>query len=604
MGRSRGHSESRLVGQLLLIDNYGGPGTTGLSWLLAYGDPLHAASFVASCGKVLRALGRDAVPAEEAAVHAADRGQLGSGDGRGGSNSSVGGGDTRTTSSAQAGSDALMCTLATAWQHTFEGWWSSLPGSVEAWRQIELWFTSVEGTAGGGVPAASSTDTAACAAAASASSHPGAGSNGAAAGTGGEASGPCASPSPPPRAATSSGSAAAAHNAAAAATDVPTSQAAGTPSAPAKQLQLMVSYALAELLSSMVPLALLACGRLTAAARAWRPGGCHGTDRRPQQQAGEAAGQQQGPQLSSMSSPLHSPCTIVSGNSLCLSMALRVVWDLVAAHYASAAGSRGSLSTAGGSVCGDGGGSSGEMLTAAAAAAAGWRQVLLPAGRPGIVQLLGALLPALPHVCRSAKAVGAVLLPAVGVCRVLLQVCPEEVRRLAVGAEGAAQQGAMGPGGAGECGGGWRPEHFITAAAMARAAGHGGCAEVALRLAEVVAPWWAVGQEDGGGQEETETEGRARQAAAALGPVPCGCSLLLPTPAEARAALPLPARSCAHAACAGLWGDSEAGLLGGLRACGGCGAAWYCSRECQAADWRAGHREACGGLQRREQGQQ
>lgn len=32
-----------------------------------------------------------------------------------------------------------------------------------------------------------------------------------------------------------------------------------------------------------------------------------------------------------------------------------------------------------------------------------------------------------------------------------------------------------------------------------------------------------------------------------------------------------------------------------LQRCGLCKAVWYCSKECQKRDWRAGHKEACRG---------
>ncbi len=56
---------------------------------------------------------------------------------------------------------------------------------------------------------------------------------------------------------------------------------------------------------------------------------------------------------------------------------------------------------------------------------------------------------------------------------------------------------------------------------------------------------------------------------------------------------PSPLRRCSWWRCTNLAGDSEAGLP--LRACARCGGAWYCSRDCQAAHWREGHRGECGG---------
>ncbi|KAG2497655.1 hypothetical protein HYH03_004394 [Edaphochlamys debaryana] len=49
--------------------------------------------------------------------------------------------------------------------------------------------------------------------------------------------------------------------------------------------------------------------------------------------------------------------------------------------------------------------------------------------------------------------------------------------------------------------------------------------------------------------------------------------------------------ACANPACANLAGDSEAGLQ--LKRCRGCAQASYCSGECQAAHWKAGHKAVC-----------
>ncbi len=46
-------------------------------------------------------------------------------------------------------------------------------------------------------------------------------------------------------------------------------------------------------------------------------------------------------------------------------------------------------------------------------------------------------------------------------------------------------------------------------------------------------------------------------------------------------------RVCANEGCQSFSGERDAAL--GLRRCGRCEAR-YCCRECQTADWRAGHR--------------
>ncbi|KAG2431543.1 hypothetical protein HXX76_009557 [Chlamydomonas incerta] len=51
---------------------------------------------------------------------------------------------------------------------------------------------------------------------------------------------------------------------------------------------------------------------------------------------------------------------------------------------------------------------------------------------------------------------------------------------------------------------------------------------------------------------------------------------------------------CCATRCTNLAGRSEAELP--LQACGSCKAVRYCGRACQAAHWRAGHKEACGAL--------
>ncbi len=51
---------------------------------------------------------------------------------------------------------------------------------------------------------------------------------------------------------------------------------------------------------------------------------------------------------------------------------------------------------------------------------------------------------------------------------------------------------------------------------------------------------------------------------------------------------------CGNPRCVSVGCDSEVELLRGLKACGRCGGAWYCSRECQVAHWELRHRVECG----------
>ncbi|PNH03349.1 hypothetical protein TSOC_010565 [Tetrabaena socialis] len=137
--------------------------------------------------------------------------------------------------------------------------------------------------------------------------------------------------------------------------------------------------------------------------------------------------------------------------------------------------------------------------------------------------------------------------------------------------------------------GGWRPSLLRALAAELRA--HGGddahaavaaaVADLAGRLEASFAGGSGVaGGKAGAGSLGTPALGTAWDAGSS--------GLRVPPPAEGRALL----RTCANPACDNLAGGSEAELP--LRACGRCGAAWYCRPECQTAHWRAGHRESCG----------
>ncbi|PNH11762.1 hypothetical protein TSOC_001361 [Tetrabaena socialis] len=70
-----------------------------------------------------------------------------------------------------------------------------------------------------------------------------------------------------------------------------------------------------------------------------------------------------------------------------------------------------------------------------------------------------------------------------------------------------------------------------------------------------------------------------------------GANVSLLVPPQAGLAV-LGMRTCAYPACSCLEHDSE--LHVPLQGCGGCGRAAYCSRVCQLAHWRTGHKALCG----------
>ncbi|PNH00288.1 hypothetical protein TSOC_013899, partial [Tetrabaena socialis] len=133
----------------------------------------------------------------------------------------------------------------------------------------------------------------------------------------------------------------------------------------------------------------------------------------------------------------------------------------------------------------------------------------------------------------------------------------------------------------------WPPE--LVRALPGGVRGHNSCAECAEALAAMLEGGGAGG---GGNGSEEQRCARERLLAAVArqqqqSEVGTLAAVLVP-PAEARSLL----RTCAYRGCTRLAGDSEAEAQ--LQACGRCGAAWYCCRECQLAHWRdGGHREVC-----------
>ncbi|PNH02376.1 hypothetical protein TSOC_011650, partial [Tetrabaena socialis] len=212
---------------------------------------------------------------------------------------------------------------------------------------------------------------------------------------------------------------------------------------------------------------------------------------------------------------------------------------------------------------------------AASPAAAGWRQVLLR--KAGAVALLGDLFPLTSGSADQPIPMADLKALAIACCYVAV-ACPGEVRQavLAAAAEAAAAAGS----------GGWSPQRLQMLAdelSTSQAANGAAPAAAASALASQAELWAAGGGEVGGALV---------RAVAAMAPGSVHDALagaLASSPFEARAVL----RTCSNPACDNLAGDSEARLP--LRACGRCGGAWYCRKECLAAHWRTGHREACAG---------
>ncbi|PNH10025.1 hypothetical protein TSOC_003272 [Tetrabaena socialis] len=145
----------------------------------------------------------------------------------------------------------------------------------------------------------------------------------------------------------------------------------------------------------------------------------------------------------------------------------------------------------------------------------------------------------------------------------------------------------------------WRPELLRALAAQLGRRRYGNEAGEALKALAAQLGAWEAG---GGDPCKARGEKRWKRLLVALGRLKAArpdmariAAALLPH-AEARALL----STCSYPACANLAGDSEADLR--LQSCGKCAAAAYCGRACQAAHWRAGHREACALLRKALEG--
>ncbi len=253
-----------------------------------------------------------------------------------------------------------------------------------------------------------------------------------------------------------------------------------------------------------------------------------------------------------------------------------------------------------------------------------WRDFLYR--EMGAVELVGlALREVVPVLLQHEGLAGAniVLCHVIEACVMLAEVCPEEVARVALGpvrggawAPGGYSTGgdggnggkgggccARGHGGGGEDAGSaadtcvWP---LATLAALADCIGEGH--EDAQRALRVLVEWGTEcgrqGRPVGPSEEQRRVlaQGAEHYVAGAAEDTVLLDALLVPPLCRLRALL----RTCSNPRCMVLpppgqtEAEAEAEAGGRLEACpGGCGAAWYCCRECREEHWREGHGQVC-----------
>ncbi len=222
-----------------------------------------------------------------------------------------------------------------------------------------------------------------------------------------------------------------------------------------------------------------------------------------------------------------------------------------------------------------------------AAEAAAWKGLLLPpgGGNEGVLGLLGAALDALPRLALRDGLCAVLLLERV--YGAMLSAFPDVTASAMAGREvvylGTSRLAPPGPPGKGT----WQAHALQVFAVAAKNAFDLQATRAARRLAQELfaVPYGLLGP------------GYCRRDWRVVycgDGVEGGGVVELPGPQAARE-WALPEQRCSAPMCINLSGDSEVGLLQQeLKSCGRCRAAWYCSRDCQAAHWTEGHKKTCG----------